>query len=337
MHSSCEYYFVDKKTPESNWIMKKGHLKIGYNHWRCVLCINTFHPSMGLFDFHSWIVFGLIANDAIHLDCILTIKRNPRRKKKITKQLNPNSEIRNQSKLAIKNMKITLQSLLLFIATSCVSSLGLLRQTRVAATSSVRSVQSRTLFSLPEELNVLFAENNRSLLAQIQQGGSVGSMAYHSFSMSFSMPPTGPLSTSSPSVSPIDGSVTAAPDASVVPASVGTTLVPVSMSPNTGVPSTTTPVTEDSNDTIVKPIKNPAKTDSTKISKSTNRSGAGKWNPQIVIPVAFAALAVLVVVGAIVAARRRRQNDSSNSSSSSTPSDAISVDNSMGGMQDIEI
>jgi hypothetical protein len=109
------------------------------------------------------------------------------------------------------------------------------------------------------------------------------------------------------------------------------------MSPNTGAPSTSAPVTEDSNDSIVKPIKTPAKTDTTKITKSTNHGGAGKWNPEIVIPVAFAALAVLVVVGAIVAARRRRQNDSSNSSSSSTPSDAISVDNSMGGMQDVEI
>jgi hypothetical protein len=222
-------------------------------------------------------------------------KKNPRLQQNSTQPAIPVE--------ASAEMKSTLRSMLFFIAATNVSSLGLLRQTRVATASSTRSVYARTLFSIPEELDVLFAENNRSLLAQIHQVGG-GSMGYRSFSMSFSMPSTGSV-TASPSSSPIDQSVTASPDASVVPAPVGTTSVPVTMSPkHTGAPFTSVPVSEDSNDTIVTPVKTPAKTNTSKITKSTNRSGDEKGNPEIVIPVAFAALAVLVV-GALVAARKR--------------------------------
>jgi hypothetical protein len=223
------------------------------------------------------------------------------------------------------NMEIVLHTVLLLSSVTSASSLGLLRRTSVAASPNQRSL-SQTFFSLPEEMGVLFSETRHASLAQMGY--------YHGMSMSFlSMP----LPTNVPSHGVVvDGSLSKSPSAALPEATVTdtphspktSTVTPVSVSPYTVAPSDGT--SSDSNDSSnVKPIKTPVKTVTSKnTSTKTNAAKSQEWRPEIVLPVAFLALAALLVLGAVVARRRRRgaaSVSSSNSSLSPSPSDT-SVD-----------
>lgn len=228
-------------------------------------------------------------------------------------------------------MEIILHNLFLFTTVTSVSSLGLLRRTSVAS-SPVQTSLSKTFFTLPEEMNAMFSENRQA---------SLSNMGYHSMSMSFlsmSLPTKG--SGHEPVLDGTFGKVptTSSPETIVtggLHSPSKTTTTPVFVLPYTAAPSNIVS-SSDSNDTDVKPIKTPAKTVTSKTATSKSNE-AQEWRPEIVLPVVFLALAVLVVLGTVVARRRRRGASSvgsSNSSLSPSPSDT-SVDAT--GMHGVEI
>lgn len=228
-------------------------------------------------------------------------------------------------------MQIILPNFLFLTMIASAASLGMLRRTRVASDPIQRSL-SQSFFSLPEEMEDLFSEDNQSFLTH---------MGYHSMSMSFlSMPlptiaPTrGPVvdakSTNSPSVSSPDRTVTDAPYNQQPISSSPVPVKPKTVSPSDGLSSS------DSNDSVVKPIKTPVQTI---ISKNTSKSNDGKsqeWRPDIVLPVVFLALAALLILGVVAARRRRRGTvsvSSIESSLSPSHSDSSMVGNASQGVE----